>query len=84
MNVFISRLIASVVSAGATWIAARFVFLQFLLEPEMLAALIALCQGFALAVYAVVHKQLSKSTNPADTAKAPEAAAQQLGVGNGH
>lgn len=78
MNVFISRMIAAAVSAVATWLAARFVFLNFLLEPDALAGLIALMQGFALAVYALVHKQVSKRTNPADTAQAPIAAAQQL------
>ena len=81
MNVFISRLIGSLVTGAATWLAAKFVFFQFLLEPENLAAAIGLCAAFAHAVYSVVHRTLDKKFNPADTAKAPELAAAKIGEG---
>lgn len=81
MNVFISRLIGAAVGSLATWLATKWVFFAFLLEPENQAAATALAVGLALAIYSAVHRTLDRKLNPADTAKAPELAAAKIGEG---
>lgn len=83
MNVFIARIAAAVASAVVVWVIGA---LGLPVTEEQTASVAAWLTegltglgGFALLfIYGLIHKLISRRTNPADAAKAPEAAAARL------
>lgn len=86
MNVFIARIAAAVASAIIVWIVG---ILGLPVTEEQVASaqawLTTGITGLGLLLwglgYAGLHKLISRRTNPADTAKAPELAAARIGEG---
>lgn len=85
MNVFIARIAASVASAVVVWLIG---VLGLPVTEQEQANLIAQVTeavsllGLALwgILYAVLHKLISRKTNPADAAKNPELVASRTGA----
>ena len=85
MNVFIARFIAAILAPLV--VSALAALGVPLTEDDITKITELLTTSFnalgmivTLAFYALVHKLTSKKTNPADTAKAPELAANRIGA----
>lgn len=86
MNVFISRIAAAIAASLVVWLlGALGVDVTEAQRTEIIGQVTQAITLLGLAVwgvcYAVGHKLLSKKFNPADTAAAPERAANVIGEG---
>lgn len=84
MNVFISRIAAAIAATLVVWVlGALGVDVTEQQRAEIIGQVTQAITLLGLAVwglvYAVGHKLISRRTNPADTAKAPEQAAASIG-----
>lgn len=85
MNVFIARIAGVVAAALVTWLIGKMGLPVS--EEQKASAVEWLTHGLTglgalvfMLTYGAAHKVASKRTNPADTAKAPEASAHKLNL----
>lgn len=71
VRVFLARVIAAWVAAGAAWLAAKYGFeIDEQVQAHITAGVLSVILGIGLSLYGPIHKLLNKYINPGDAASA--------------
>lgn len=65
---FIARFVGGIAASLASWLSIKY---GITLEPETTQGVVAVGVGVAFIVYSIVHRLVSKKTDPADKATTP-------------